>query len=132
MYCIRVHLQVYNIVGHGTHNQINSVDDMRKEMTQLARMLDERHGQRRWALVYGGDNYQSKKPDIAAIVRHFWEAHRTRIIAVQCSAYANWMLNKDGSVQDGESYDFLDAAIVYETEKNRKGGIKFGTLLRSI
>eukprot|EP00041_Stephanoeca_diplocostata_P020042 m.439718 g.439718 ORF g.439718 m.439718 type:complete len:714 (-) comp21456_c0_seq1:136-2277(-) len=117
---------VYNIVGHGSHNQIKNETEMQQKMTSIARMLDARHGKHRWALVYGGDNYQPGKPDIAAIVRYFWAAHGTRVIAVQCTDYANWMVNQDGSVQDGTSYDFLDAAIVYKSEKNRKGKIKFG------
>jgi hypothetical protein len=75
-------------------------------------------------VLYGGDPYQPKKPDIAALARVLKQLG-VRVVAIQCSEYGNYMLadakTTTGELSRGENYCFLDAAIIYETEKKKDG-----------
>lgn len=68
----------------------------------------------KWLACYGGDPYDSSKPDIAAVMKYIGEKG-VPVLAVQCSEYGGYMFNKDG-VLDENSYSFLAAAAIYETE----------------
>eukprot|EP00037_Helgoeca_nana_P005698 m.53450 g.53450 ORF g.53450 m.53450 type:complete len:786 (+) comp16662_c0_seq1:3100-5457(+) len=116
---------VFTLIGHGSKNQIAHVGKVAEELQPLAAKLDKKYGQGCWAVCYGGDPYNPKKPDIGALAKIFWEKFRARVIAVQCDDYADYLV-ENGSIKDGAAYAFVDAAVLYKTERTRTGVTQFG------
>lgn len=86
------------------------------------------------AVLYGGDKYNPEKPDIGAIVHYLSTKWDIRCIAVQCSSYARDMMDLDQDyTPNGKinaKFGFLDAVLVYKTERCLTGKINYGGAYR--
>lgn len=125
--------QVYvNFTGHGSKNQFTeeSLQEANEKIDELVKDMNKKHGAGNWAVVYGGDPSNPAKPDIGMVLNRLHKS-RVAVIAIQCDKYAAYMF-KDGdanTLAEGPSYEVLEhggAAVVYETEEDDKGVIKFG------
>jgi len=118
----------YTLLGHGSVNQIKSMETLTEDLQPLIDSLNSTHGRRKWGILYGGDPANDKKPDIGAVAKLFSEKG-ARVVAVQCLQYASYMIGKssvEGDKHPPLTWDWLDAAIVYKTEKKKDGSILFG------
>lgn len=75
-------------------------------------------------VVYAGDPYKPAQKDIASLVRALKELG-VHVIAIQNREFGRHMLqdkdSKSGELSHRENYSFVDAAIIYETERKKDG-----------
>eukprot|EP00035_Acanthoeca_spectabilis_P014148 m.269072 g.269072 ORF g.269072 m.269072 type:complete len:500 (-) comp16064_c0_seq11:4445-5944(-) len=107
------------------------MEALSKDLQPLIDSLNAEHGFGQWGILYGGDPANDAKPDIGAVARHFSQKG-ARVLAVQCDEYAQYMIQKpkiEGEAHKANpplSWDWLDAAIIYKTERKKDGSILFG------
>jgi hypothetical protein len=110
---------VYNFIGHGAKNQLGDVPKVRDELEMLVKSNNNVYGEGKWLAVYGGDNANTAKPDIGAVMQMLGQLG-VHVLAVQCAHYAGYIVDKNGAL-DQTSYGFLKAAVVYTTEYKPDG-----------
>ena len=46
-----------------------------QHLNNICKYMDDKFGRGRWVLLYGGDQYNAKKPDLAVIVKYIQELY---------------------------------------------------------
>lgn len=120
----------YLFIGHGSKSQYANFDEVRPKLDSLVETFNSRHGKGRWLAIFGGDNVNPQKPDIAHVMQYLREHHEVPLLAIQSDV----VIKKWGSAVDPH----VDYAYYVETdyfrdaggeEKIQWGGTKNGRLL---
>ena len=77
-------------LGHGNKGQIADINSTFAKVDGVVERLHSRYGQDRWAAVFGGDPYDSDRPDIAHILKYLKEVHSVTIFAIQSDIVIDW------------------------------------------
>jgi hypothetical protein len=58
------------LVGYGSKSQLANVDQALVSADLAVKHLNEQFGDGKWVALFGGDPYNTDKPDIAVICKH--------------------------------------------------------------
>jgi hypothetical protein len=70
-------------IGHGSKGQFGNIDEVLSKVDILVAKLNSLYGIKGWLAIFGGDNYNSEKPDIAHIIKHLKDKYGVAILAIQ-------------------------------------------------
>lgn len=77
-------------LGHGAKGQYADLYDVRSSVDVIVQRLDRTYGSGGWVAVFGGDNYNPEKPDVAYVLKYLKEKHGTKLFAVQSDIVVPW------------------------------------------
>ena len=87
--------------GAGAKNQYHGTPaELEERLKPVVDHLNSVHGKGRWVVAYAGDPYQSVEKwfDCAHVVRSLRWRYGIKIVAIQCSEYAEYILKASGTM----------------------------------
>jgi hypothetical protein len=76
--------------GHGSKSQYGDLDELRKQLDQIAARMNGKYGRGKWLAMFGGDSFNPEKPDIAFAMKYLEDRHGVPLLAVQSDVVKGW------------------------------------------
>lgn len=79
---ISKHSHAVLFVGFGKHLQYKDPEEFQQKLDRYAENLNSRYGRGRWIAIYGGDQFDLERPDIAHAMMYLHQAHHVKILSI--------------------------------------------------
>ena len=117
--CQKRYSAVYLLLGYGNKGGYRDFAASLHQLGDVVQMLNEGHGRGKWAIMFGGDTYNSVFKDIAALAKWLKDTHGVPLVAVQAD------LCKQSAPVD----DHVDLVYYYPTQRSTSGKILWSGFL---